>query len=286
MFDRGNTMVWMSANSARSSRAPQVILNSVELAQLPTLPLVISAPFGNYVQPTGATATLGTFTLEPRPGRLWRVLSTVRYYRRLGAWVNRIGLRNPGVRWLLDHVAAKKIDVSDKIISIHGFNADQWFGLLDQIGHIRPLAIELNMSCPNVGQIDWPTDLFARANKCVAAIIVKLPPVHYGTMADQAVDHGLKFFHCCNTLPIPIGGLSGRPLKPVALQCIRDLRCRSYGNDLTIIGGGGIREPRDIDEYHNAGANHFALGTKLMNPRYLFSHRPLKPLFQRAQSYS
>jgi dihydroorotate dehydrogenase len=51
-------------------------------------PLVVSAPFGNYVQPRGTTPTLGTFTLLRRGGvasRIWRVFLTVRYYPRLKA---------------------------------------------------------------------------------------------------------------------------------------------------------------------------------------------------------
>ena len=62
--------------------------------------LIISAPFGNYLQPEGTTPTLGTFTLARRPGRIQRIIRTVRWYPRIGAWVNRIGLRNPGIDWL------------------------------------------------------------------------------------------------------------------------------------------------------------------------------------------
>jgi len=87
-------------------------------------PLIISAPFGNYIQPPGATPTLGTFTLADRPGRVRRVLATVRYYRRLGAWVNKIGLRNPGIDWLVQRVESDGINVADKLVSIHGFEPD------------------------------------------------------------------------------------------------------------------------------------------------------------------
>ena len=245
-------------------------------------PLVISAPFGNHVQPAGATATLGTFTTQRRGGRLWRILATVRYYWRLRAWVNRIGLRNPGMPWLVARVAAGKVDVTDKIVSIHGFTGEHWHALLDQITALRPAAVELNMSCPNVGEVNWPADLFHRALATEVPTIVKLPPVHYELMADQAVAAGMTTFHCCNTLPVPAGGLSGRPLQPVSLQCIRNLRAKPYGATLTFIGGGGIRSPDDIDAYHEAGARHFAIGTHLMNPRFLLSHRALQPLIQRA----
>lgn len=269
-----------------------VILPAVSLSQSPTplIPrpaaLIISAPFGNYIQPAGATATLGTFTAQRRPGRLWRVLKTVRYYPRLRAWVNKIGLRNPGMPWLVERVRAGRVDVSDKIVSIHGFDDDQWYSLIEQAASIKPLAIELNMSCPNVGQIEWPEDLFERAAATGVAVIVKLPPVNYELMAQQAIDAGLRAFHCCNTLPVPAGGLSGKPLKPVALQCIRQLRSGPRGSELLIIGGGGITTPADIDDYAAAGADHFAIGTRAMSPLLLLTHQPLAPLIQHASQRS
>jgi len=245
-------------------------------------PVVISAPFGNYVQPDGTTPTLGTFTAKARPGRAWRILKTVRYYPRLKAWVNKIGLRNPGMPWLVGKVNAGKKDVSDKLVSIHGFETDEWYALLDHAAGIKPLGIELNMSCPNVGHIDWPPDLFARAIATGVPVVVKIPPVNYDDMLAQAVDAGVRCFHCCNTLPVDAGGMSGQPLKPVSLTAIRDVRGRDFGNELTLIGGGGIYQPADLDAYRDAGADHFALGTKVMHPKYLWSDAGVRPLIARA----
>jgi len=243
-------------------------------------PLIISAPFGNYIQPQGATPTLGTFTAEARPGRLWRILRTVRYYRRLRGWVNRIGLRNPGMPALVERVRGGKTQVADKIVSIHGFAEADWWQLLEAVAGIGPRAVELNMSCPNVGEIDWPADLFRRAASTGVPVIVKLPPVNYQVLFEQAREAGLATFHCCNTLPVPAGGISGQPLKPVALQCIRDLL--RHDDQITIIGGGGIRTPQDVDEYVESGVRHVAVGTKVFNPIYLVTSRPLQPLIDRA----
>ena len=248
--------------------------------------LIVSAPFGNYVQPAGATPTLGTFTAKPRPGRLWRILKTVRYYPRLRAWVNRIGLRNPGMTWLVERVERGRARVHDKIVSIHGFDPGEWNALLDQVAAIEPLAVELNMSCPNVGQIDWPEDLFERAVASRVPVVVKLPPVRYRTMFEQALAAGVRAFHCCNTLPVEAGGVSGQPLKPVALQCIERIRelAGPEARALRILGGGGIRAPADVDDYAAAGVHAVAVGTKVMNPIYLLTHRPLAPLLERAAS--
>ncbi len=245
-------------------------------------PSVISAPFGNYILPEGATATLGTFTALARGGRVWRILKTVRYYPRLRAWVNKIGLRNPGIQWVLDKHAAGKLDLSDKLISIHGFNAADWTLLLKACQTLQPLGIELNMSCPNVGEINWPEGLFAEAVATGVPVVVKLPPVCYEEMAEQAVQAGVRSFHCCNTLPVQAGGMSGQPLKPVALQCLRDLKSRDWAGDVLFLGGGGIYKPSNIDEYVAAGADAVAIGTKAMNPWLLVSHGPLKPLIEHA----
>jgi len=252
---------------------------------------VISAPFGNYIQPNGATPTLGTFTLLRRPGRVWRILKTVRYRRGQRAWVNKIGLRNPGIDWLADRVKRGRIDVADKIVSIHGFDESQWMQLLEKITVIRPMAVELNMSCPNVGEIDWPPELFGRAVEAMksgtgeipgAGVIVKLPPVNYAQMVEQAVAAGIRTFHCCNTLPVPEGGMSGRPLQPKSLSCIRDLRSKPFGHTLTLIGGGGVYEVSDIQKFVDAGVDRVALGTKTMNPIYLLSYRGLQPFINEA----
>ncbi len=249
--------------------------------------LIVSAPFGNYIQPPFATATLGTFTAKARSGRTLQILRTVRWFPRIKAWVNKIGLRNPGMPWLEAKVAAGKIDVSDKIVSIHGFDDGEWYELIDAIARIKPEAVELNMSCPNVGHINWPDDLFSRAVGTDIAVIAKLPPVNYELMFEQALAAGIRSFHCCNTLPVDAGGMSGQPLKPVALQCIRrlpELCSPETFAELRIFGGGGIRTPADVDQYVDAGVHFIAVGTKVMNPKYLFSSSGLEPIRAQAES--
>ncbi len=245
--------------------------------------LIISAPFGNYVQPRGATPTLGTFTRLARPGRWRRTIRTVRYYPRLKAWVNKIGLRNPGIDWLASRAGSGRVDLSDKILSVHGFSDTEWAEVVDLAAGLRPMAIELNMSCPNVGEIDWPAELFPRSVATGVRTIVKLPPVNYQQMFTQALEAGVRTFHCCNTLPVPAGGVSGKPLQPVALQCIgRVLEIAGPDAGLTIIGGGGITSSADIDRYVDAGASHVAIGTKAMNPLRLVSDGPLRALIAHA----
>ncbi len=249
--------------------------------------LVVSAPFGNYVQPEGALATLGTFTAARRPGRVWRILKTVRWYPRIGGWVNKIGLRNPGIDWLVEKARVGRIDVADKLVSIHGFSDADWYLLLERIAELAPRGVELNLSCPNVGAIEWPVDLFERAVATGVPVVAKLPPVQYELLFEQALAAGIRTFHCCNTLPVPAGGISGSPLKPVALACIRrlqELAPAGVASELRILGGGGIKRPGDVDDYAAApGVVAIAVGTKVMNPAYLFSASGLAGIRARAE---
>lgn len=248
-------------------------------------PVIYSAPFGNYLGDTRhVTRTLGTFTLRRRdevrlgplqlPGaikRLWRVLKTVRYSITLRAFVNRLGLPNPGIDWLLsrENLAQR---VAGAIISVHGFNTDEWDALFvrlmqKELSRLREVPLlELNVSCPNVRDdpTRWPA-VFESAQRVTGLTpVVKLPPIRWERLAAMAVDAGIQHFHACNTLPVDQGGMSGKPLKRMSLSVVEALRNRYPA--ATIIGGGGITSDADVQEYRDAGADCFAVGSALLWP--------------------
>lgn len=260
-------------------------MNEVSSTRPLLQPLVISAPFGNYVQLDHSTATLGTFTSRSRGGRIVRAvraLGTVRYYPRLRAWVSGMGANNPGIDWLAQKVFRGAIDVSDKIVSIRGSDAQEWYHLLERIDEIKPLALELSMGHAGGEQAARPADLFERALAACATVIVKVPPVGSAGLIEEAHAAGIRYLHCCSALPVRGGGMSGKPLMPLSLQCIREVRARPFGAELTIIGGGGVYEPDDVDEYVRAGADHVAIGSKLLHPKYLIAFDSLQPIIDRA----
>jgi dihydroorotate dehydrogenase len=256
-------------------------------AELELEPLIVSAPFGNYIQPTGTTPTLGTFTAARRGGRsaaFGRTILTVRYYRRLNAWVNRIGLRNPGIDSLKNQPAIG-LPLEKSIVSIHGFDAQDWSLLLNRIERLRPLAVELNISCPNVGELSWPPGLFGQAIATGVPVIVKLPPIRFHQLASDAAAAGVQWFHATNTLPVAGGGMSGAPLKPIALQAVSWLRAE-FGQATRIIGGGGIRSAADINDFAQAGADRFAVGSLAMRPSAPFSEKWIAGVRAAAQTAS
>ena len=59
----------------------------------------IAAPFGNYLKFKNAISVKGTFTVNPRPGRLKQIVKTLRYVKTEAGWGwrNQLGLRNPGL---------------------------------------------------------------------------------------------------------------------------------------------------------------------------------------------
>lgn len=230
--------------------------------------VIINAPFGNYAKIPGATNILGTFTREYRGGwayRLWRMALTLRYYPGIKAWKNKLGLPNPGIGWLERKVGDGEIDIRDKGISISARDTSSWMELIARAARLYPEFIELNISCPNCGDFD-STDyimVFARAAVQPMLMVVKLPPVNYQIPLSLALSQGLKRFNCCNTLPTGNGGLSGKPLKPLSLACVRDVASRGT---LDIIGTGGIDSISDARDYLNAGATHIGLASMLFWP--------------------
>lgn len=231
--------------------------------------LLVSAPFGNYYQllskiiETDFTPVLGTYTWQPRGfftkpygGLVLRTLLTLRYNEK--AYFNRIGLKNPGIRSL------KKGDYSDKIISIYGWTDDEWDNLFKTVKDLNPEAVEINASCPNIEKSPFTKHFFEKYFDKKLNLIVKIPPVNYLQLVEMAYGAGIRTFHCCNTLPTPNGGMSGKALLPISQAVVRHLR--NIYTDIKIIGGGGITTVSDANDYMNLGANHVAIGTMLFNP--------------------
>lgn len=248
-------------------------------------PLIISAPFGNYIKRPEFTSTLGTFTLHYRGGwmkRLWRMALTLRYDWHMGGWVNRLGLPNPGIDWLFSRVASGKISILDKIVSISVVPGGDQLAQLDELlTHCdwiesklltRALAWELNLSCPNLDHADDSTNigLSAEAANLFAAWlnreqrlgIIKVPPVRCGRMIDTYRAAGIRWVHASNTLPCAHGGLSGPALIPLTIETLEYLR----GSEMRVIAGGGVKYIGDVERYMSLGAHRVAIGSALLNP--------------------
>lgn len=217
----------------------------------------ISPPFGNYIRLDNTMSICGSFTLYPRDGLLRQVLSTLRYMPRYKGWVNKIGLRNKGIDWAIQNYS------NDNICSIAIMNSSEIEPFLKKVP--THMNIEINVSCPNVQkQYNNMDSLKMFINKGRKWCIIKLSPHTSFETIDHYYKLGFRQFHCCNTVPVPEGGLSGPAIQPYATKLISYIRCRYP--DSEIIAGGGITERKDMDLYRNVGANHFAFSTLLFHP--------------------
>jgi len=261
--------------------------------------LIISAPFGNYLGHDDAISTRGTFTLLERPGRFKQVLRTVRHINH--GWINQLGLRNQGSIYALNYYEREKQRlIFDKgcapapshILSIHGFHTTEWHSWLAVLkdSSLRRLAIqptqliELNVSCPNVVDAT-PSyrEIFTDFKRTFSRVIIKLPPINYEKILDDALTAGIARFHACNTYPTPVGGVSGKPLKEHSLKVVRHLR--QY-KDFVIIAGGGITSYDDMIDFGNAGANYFAIASGWFNPMRVLRMGQLAQAAKSAQHIS
>lgn len=217
--------------------------------------ILISPPFGHYLNFSWATSVDGTFTLERRNGLIKQCIKTIRPIP--GGWINKIGFRNPGIK------NVKKFK-KYKIYSVSGMDRlTDWRIIMDYIPPHN--MVELNVGCPNIQESSMSYDILLEYKSRFSFVSMKIPPTekarYYIDLANMA---GIDAIHLCNTIPTKNGGESGKRLKLESLKWIS--YSLTQNSKMPIIGGGGIYEPQDVIDYHNAGASYFSLGTIWFNP--------------------
>ncbi len=198
--------------------------------------------------------------------------------------LNSIGLQNPGVDAFLEtEVPAYKRHDVPLIASVGGSTIDEYRNVTERLVDVADfLAIELNVSCPNVplGGIRLAQDertlrrlvQTIRERVSVPVWVKCTPAVPLEPQIWAAVDEGASAVVIGNTfpatsfdittltswLPRGAGGLSGPPLKPINLELVRRARALS---DIPILGCGGVMSTADVIEYIAAGADGVQVGT-------------------------
>jgi dihydroorotate dehydrogenase (NAD+) catalytic subunit len=234
----------------------------------------------------GAVVTKSVM-LNPRSGR-----ATPRMAETPSGMLNGIGLQGPGIDDFIQNDLSWLSQKGAKtIVSIAGNNVEEFGKVADKLRDIPGvIAIEVNISCPNVenrGQV-FACDPYAAADvinnvrRNVSASIplfAKLSPdvTDITEIAKSVVKAGADGLSVINTLlgmVIDIdtllpklsgktGGLSGPAIRPVAIRCVYQIR-KALPN-IPIIGMGGIRNGRDAIEFFAAGANAISVGTTVFN---------------------
>ncbi|MDQ5820164.1 MAG: dihydroorotate dehydrogenase [Actinomycetota bacterium] len=194
--------------------------------------------------------------------------------------LNSIGLANPGIARFIDEVLPQLAQLGVPLwVSVGGFSADDYAQCVSRLDtRAEVVAIELNLSCPNVDAFEEPTAEIVAAARAETAkpLYAKLSPAvpDVAAVAVTARDAGADGLSLVNTirglalddrtlqprLAHGAGGLSGPVLKPIALAAV--YACFA-ATRMPIVGMGGVECGRDVLDLLAAGASHVALGTVL-----------------------
>jgi dihydroorotate dehydrogenase (NAD+) catalytic subunit len=206
-----------------------------------------------------------------------------------GGMLNSVGLPGPGVdAWIERDLPALERLGARVIASIWGRSAEEFAAAarpLKAVAH-RLLALEVNLSCPNV---EARNDVFAHSadstRRAMSAVVdaigdtvpafAKLSPnvTDIVAIADAAIDAGSTGLTLVNSvmgLAIDVdtrapslgaggGGYTGAPIKPVALRAVWEVS-RAFPS-VPIIGTGGVANGVDAIEMMLAGATAVGVGT-------------------------
>jgi dihydroorotate dehydrogenase (NAD+) catalytic subunit len=200
-----------------------------------------------------------------------------------GGWINAVGLSNPGAPNF-----AKMIESNQNvpiIVSLVGSVPDDFKMMIEEFTNCNVTAFELNLSCPHVAKVglevgDDPelvkkiVTTVKNSTNIPAIAKVGLGTTNYLNTVKTAIDSGIDAITAINTVramaidvetqrPIlsnKFGGLSGTPIKPIALRCVYEI---SSKYDIPIIGCGGISTWEDAIEFFLAGASAIQIGSAI-----------------------
>lgn len=201
-----------------------------------------------------------------------------------GGLINAMGLPNPGIdAFALEISYAKTVVRVPLIVSVFGYNAEEYALVAEKAVKAGADAVELNVSCPHVkktgSEIGQNAKLLAEVVEKVKAVvkvpvIVKLSPnvTDIVEIAKAAVAAGADALTAINTVramaidvdaQMPVlsnikGGLSGSAVKPIALRCVYDV---FEAVEVPVFGCGGVSNWKDAVEFLLAGASAVQVGT-------------------------
>ncbi len=206
-----------------------------------------------------------------------------------GGMINAIGLQNPGVAHVVQHILPT-LDFSETrfIANACGSTIEEYVEVTRRFDDSPIDAIEINISCPNVkeggvqfGNVpEMSARVVAACRKATSKpLITKLSPnqTDIRDNARRCIEAGSDALAVINTVMgmaidprsrKPIigniqGGLSGPAIKPIALLKVREVYEVAGPQRIPIIGQGGIASASDAVEFLLAGASAIGVGTAL-----------------------
>jgi dihydroorotate dehydrogenase (NAD+) catalytic subunit len=293
---RGATVAASGGGNGRAMAPSPIAADLVDLSVdlgrglvLPNPILVASGTFGYGVEygdvvdvdRLGGICCKGT-TLKPRIGN-----PTPRVTETPAGMLNSIGLQNPGVDAVIDKYASTWTTwKAPVIVNVAGESVHDYVEVVRRLDGVPGIAaIELNISCPNVGAggLQFAIDAGA-AGEVTAAVrrvtglplLVKLSPnvADIRPIARAIADAGADALTAINTLSgiavapgrgRPLlgniyGGLSGPAVKPVALRVVYEA---AQAVRIPVVAIGGVMELADVLDFLAVGAVAVQVGTAI-----------------------
>jgi len=200
--------------------------------------------------------------------------------------INAVGLQGKGVEHWLEHDLPPLLATGTRVVaSIWGRGVDDYRRAAEMLADAPDgvVALEVNLSCPNLegrrGIFAHDADLSAEVIRATAAVgrprWAKLSPNTDRVVEVASAVHsaGAESVTLVNTLLGMVldpstgrpalgaggGGYSGRPVHPVAVRTVFDVRAACP--DLPIVGVGGVASGWDAAELMLAGAQAVQVGT-------------------------
>jgi dihydroorotate dehydrogenase (NAD+) catalytic subunit len=250
---------------------------------------------GDEVARLGHPGRLGAVTAKSLCPEPWPGNPPPRLHLTAAGMLNAVGLQGPGIpAWIAHDLPALRAAGARVIASVWGRTVEEFACAAALLLPARPdlLAVEVNVSCPNLHQ---RSEIFAHDPDATAAavaavkdaglglpIFAKLSPnvTDITVIARAAVGAGADGLTLINTVMgllidaehrRPVlgngrGGLSGPAIKPIALRAVHEVS-RALP-DTAIIGTGGVQSGTDAVEMLLAGASAVAVGTaNFLDPR-------------------
>jgi len=248
-----------------------------------------TAGTGIEIDPYVPLKSLGAFVAKSLAVFPWSGNPAPRLRPVHAGMLNSVGLQGPGIEsWLSTTLPQLERADARVVVSIWGFSIDDYRKAAELLAPhaARLLAIEVNLSCPNVAGQGVAHQIFAHDPVLVASIVdavgvgglpvwAKLSPNtdRLVEIAGAARESGAAAVTLVNTaLGMVIdtgtglpglgnggGGLSGRGIHPIAVRAVHTVHSRYP--DLPIIGVGGISTGDEAVEMLMAGASAVQVGT-------------------------
>jgi len=207
-----------------------------------------------------------------------------RLYEGDGVLLNSIGLQNIGIdAFLADVDPQLKSRALSYVLSVYANKIEDFELLAEKANRSSAVAVELNISCPNIdkGGLEFSSDaptthaVVSRVRRRLQKPLwVKLSPnvtsiVEIALAAESAGADALSMINTLVGMAIDVdsqspwlgkvrGGVSGPGIRPIAVERI----FRTYEKvKIPIVGMGGARSARDVLELMMAGASVVQIGT-------------------------